>query len=87
MDKIIWIYLIVINFAGFFTMMIDKRKAVHHKWRIPEFNLLLIGFLGGSIGSMFGMYTFRHKTKHWYFKVLYTLFLIIHLLILSYFFM
>lgn len=87
MDKIIVTWLILINFIGFAAMMIDKRRAVKHRWRIPEFNLFLIGFLGGSIGCILGMYTFRHKTKHWYFKVLYTLFIVIHLLIVSYFFM
>jgi hypothetical protein len=33
-------------------------------WRIPEATLLLVAFLGGSLGSLLGMYTARHKTKH-----------------------
>ena len=28
---------------------------------------LLLPLLGGSIGALLGMRTFRHKTKHWYF--------------------
>ena len=85
MDKLIAICLFIINFIGFISMMIDKRRAVKHKWRIPEYNLFFIGLLGGSLGCLVGMYTFRHKTKHWYFKVIYTLFLVVHLLILYYF--
>ena len=27
----------------------------------------LLPLLGGSIGALLGMRTFRHKTKHWYF--------------------
>ena len=48
-------------------MGIDKRKAIKHAFRIPEATLFLIAFIGGSIGSILGMYTFRHKTRHWYF--------------------
>ena len=48
-------------------MGIDKWKARKQAWRIPEKTLFLISILGGSIGSIAGMYTFHHKTKHWYF--------------------
>lgn len=62
-------YLTVINLCGFLSMMIDKRKAEKHRWRIPEKTLFLIAALGGSIGSILGMRVFRHKTRHWYFVV------------------
>lgn len=61
------IYLIMINFAGFFAMGIDKRKARKHKWRIRESAFFIIALLLGSAGTWIGMYVFRHKTKHWYF--------------------
>lgn len=57
------IYLIVINIIGFFAMGIDKWKAKNNAWRIPENTLLAITALGGGIGTIAGMYTFRHKTK------------------------
>lgn len=57
------IYLLIINIIAFLAMWIDKRKAEKGKWRISETTLLLLGVLGGSIGGMIGMYTFRHKTK------------------------
>lgn len=60
-------YLIVINFIGFLSMFLDKRRARKHLWRIPEKTLFLIALLGGSIGSILGMHLFHHKTKHWYF--------------------
>ncbi len=66
---IIIIYLILINITGFAVMGIDKWKARKQAWRIPEKTLFLISILGGSIGSIAGMYTFHHKTKHWYFVV------------------
>jgi len=62
-------YLILMNLAGFLSMGIDKRRAIKHKWRIPEKTLFLFALLGGSVGSNCGMEFFRHKTKHWYFVV------------------
>lgn len=45
-------------------MGIDKRRARRGAFRIPEANLFLTALVGGSIGCIAGMYTFRHKTKH-----------------------
>ncbi len=60
-------YLGIMNLTGFILMGVDKRKAVRNAWRIPETRLFLFALLGGSLGSLLGMYFFRHKTKHWYF--------------------
>lgn len=57
------IYFIIINLIGFFIMWIDKRKAIKGSWRIPEKTLFLITALGGGIGTIAGMYVFRHKTQ------------------------
>ncbi len=64
---ILLIYFGIINLAGFILMGADKKKALRNAWRIPEARLFLFAFLGGSLGCIFGMHTFRHKTKHWYF--------------------
>lgn len=61
---IIAIYLFLINALGLIFMLVDKKKAQRGAWRIPEATLMLLAALGGSIGSLFGMYWFRHKTKH-----------------------
>lgn len=61
--KNIIIYLISINIIGFFIMWLDKRKAIKGSWRIPEKTLFIITAIGGGIGTIAGMYTFRHKTK------------------------
>ena len=45
-------------------MLIDKIKAKKNRWRIKESTLMLSAALGGSIGALAGMYTFRHKTLH-----------------------
>lgn len=62
--KLLCIYLLIINALGFLLMLIDKHKARRHRWRIPEATLMGVAALGGSIGSLAGMYLVRHKTKH-----------------------
>ena len=49
-------------------MYIDKRKAKRGSWRIPEQTLFIITAIGGGIGTIAGMYKFRHKTKKARFK-------------------
>jgi uncharacterized membrane protein YsdA (DUF1294 family) len=58
------LYLFIVNALGFLLMLIDKQKARKGRWRIPEKTLFLTAAIGGSVGSLLGMYTFRHKTKH-----------------------
>lgn len=67
--KNIVIYLLIINIVGFLAMEIDKRRAKLMEWRIPEKTLFLITLFGGGIGTISGMYTFRHKTKKTYFTI------------------
>ena len=61
--KYLIIYLIVINLVAFLAMYIDKRKAKYGKWRIPEKVIFIVTALGGGIGTISGMYAFRHKTQ------------------------
>ena len=67
--KFILLYLLLINAVGFILMLVDKFKAKKNLWRIPEATLMTVAALGGSIGSLLGMYTVRHKTKHIKFTV------------------
>jgi uncharacterized membrane protein YsdA (DUF1294 family) len=57
-------YLILINFIGFWSMRRDKLNAMTHSTRTPEKRLFLYAALGGSVGSLWGMHVYRHKTKH-----------------------
>lgn len=57
-------YLIFINIVGLLSMYLDKYFAKNNMYRISEKNLFFIAIIGGSIGSIIGMYQFRHKTKH-----------------------
>ena len=57
-------FLITINLITFLAFAIDKLKAKRNSWRIPEAHLLLLCFLGGSLGGVLAMQIFRHKTRH-----------------------
>ncbi|MBQ9927011.1 MAG: DUF1294 domain-containing protein [Lachnospiraceae bacterium] len=57
-------YFVTVNIIGFALMGIDKYKAKKRAFRIPEATLFIVALIGGSIGSILGMYAFRHKTRH-----------------------
>lgn len=78
------IYLAVINFIGFIAMWSDKRKAQKNQWRTPEGTLMGICLLGGGIGTILGMYKFRHKTKKLKFTVGMPTILIAEIILLIY---
>lgn len=60
-------YLASVNLLAFTVYGVDKRRAKKDKRRVPEKTLFLLAIIGGSVGAWAGMYTFRHKTRHWYF--------------------
>ena len=62
--KLLYVYLCIINVVSLLFMLVDKRKAIKRRWRIPEKTLLGICAIGGSLGGIIGMYLFRHKTRH-----------------------
>lgn len=78
------IYLFVINLVTFAAMGIDKSKAKRGRWRIPEKTLFLLALIGGALGGIIGMRVFRHKTKHWTFKIGFPLLLILNLAVIYY---
>lgn len=57
------------NVAAFCLMGVDKWKAKHGRWRLPEKVLFLSALAGGSVGALLGMGFFRHKTRHWTFRL------------------
>ena len=63
-------------------MYLDKERAKKKEWRISEKTLLTLGFFGGAIGGVLGMYLFRHKTKHNKFAFGFPLMAAIHIFLL-----
>ena len=68
-QKILFGYILVMSIVAFCVCGADKFAVQRQKSRVPEKVLFLLSALGGSVGMYLGMFTFRHKTKHWYFVV------------------
>ena len=79
----ICVMLLVMNLLAFALMGIDKVKAKRGAWRIPEKTLFLVTALFGGLGGTLGMTFFRHKTKHWYFKLGFPALLVIQNVLLA----
>ncbi len=75
--KAFGIYILIINALAFVMYGIDKYKAIHEKWRIPEATLIGFAAAGGGIGSLLGMLVWHHKTKKWKFRILVPLLLVL----------
>ena len=70
-----WLFVVpavfaVMNAVGFALMGADKRRAEKGVFRIPERTLIAVAFMFGGVGSLAGMFAFRHKTRHVKFVVL-----------------
>lgn len=72
------------NLVSFLLMGNDKKRAKKNQRRIPEKTLFLSAALFGALGGTLGMYVFRHKTKHWYFKLFFPLMLLVQAGIIGY---
>ena len=76
------IYVGIVSLILCIYMYIDKERAKKREWRISEKSLLTLGFFGGAIGGVLGMYLFRHKTKHNVFAFGFPLMAAIHIFFL-----
>lgn len=86
MEDFSLLYVIIVNVVGFTMMGIDKSRAKRQAWRIPEKTLFACALCGGSFGMIVGMNTFRHKTKHWYFKYGLPAILVVQIVLAGYLF-
>ena len=59
----------ITNLISLIPMGHDMKCARQGKWRVSERKLFLATACFGGMGGVLGMKVFRHKTKHWHFKV------------------
>ena len=79
MIKYIIPYLIIINIITFILFAVDKFRAMNKQWRIRESVLLGSSIIGGALGGLISMYTFRHKTQTAIFKYGMPIILLLHI--------
>lgn len=83
--------LLMINCVAFCLMGVDKKRAKLRAAgasekkvrRISEATLLLWAGCFGAIGATLGMLLFRHKTRHWYFRIGLPVMMVIQLVLLT----
>ena len=73
--KYISTYLGIINLITFILYGIDKKRSIKKEIRISEKTLISMGFIGGCLGALVGMYIFHHKTRKIWFYISNLLFL------------
>ncbi len=66
---IVFIYLAVINLIAFIVYGRDKHYARTGQYRVREWVLFFLAFIGGSAGALIGMHAFHHKTRKAYFAI------------------
>ncbi len=68
-NSVVFSFIISINLIAVLIFWWDKSQAIESRFRIPNAVLNLIALCGGSLGSIVGVYLFRHKTLKSYFKI------------------
>ena len=80
------VYLALLSLVTLIVYGVDKARAKRGLWRISERALLTLSLAGGAVGGLAAMQLFRHKTKHLKFTIGVPLLLVLHVIILLYFF-
>lgn len=68
--KALFLLILIWNLLTFILIKIDKTRAIKGRRRVSERTFFIAAFLFGAIGVWAGMYIFRHKTRHWTFKII-----------------
>ena len=79
--KILFLYLVLINYIAFSLYHLDKQRAIKGKQRISEKNLLTIAAFGGTLGAYIGMQKYRHKTNKLSFKLWFYVIIILQIVL------
>ena len=64
MEKVFYVYLVLISIITVILTVYDKIAAKKHAFRISEATLIFCGIFGGSVAELITMLIIRHKTRH-----------------------
>lgn len=74
---------VVMSLVTFIVYGIDKRRAINHQWRVPEFTLHFLAFLGGWPGASLAQFYYRHKTQKLSFLIQFWVVVLLHLIVFA----
>ncbi|MBR1915057.1 MAG: DUF1294 domain-containing protein [Alphaproteobacteria bacterium] len=77
-------HFVVINLVTFLAYGVDKKAAKTKSWRVPELQLHLLEFLGGSPAAFMAQKIFRHKTKKKSYQISFIFVLAVQIAIIYY---
>ena len=80
---ILLLYFSIISIVATVLAVLDKRKAIKGKRRIPEKTLMTVGFFGGATAELITMKLIRHKTKHKKFMIGLPAEILLHIIIIT----
>lgn len=80
--EVLFVYFLIITFLTFVIAGYDKYLALKNRYRIPENTLFTAAFFGGSIGLLFAMLLFRHKTSKTSFIVKFGIIVLLQLVLI-----
>jgi len=76
-------WLLTLSIITFLTYGFDKAQSKRKGWRVSEMTLHILAVAGGFLGGWLGMFWFRHKTRHGFFKVILFASTALHLYLLN----
>ena len=77
-------YFVLVSIAAVILTVLDKARAVRHKFRISERTLFLAAALGGSVAEYITMKIIRHKTLHKRFMIGLPAIIIVQIIIIGF---
>jgi uncharacterized membrane protein YsdA (DUF1294 family) len=78
-DRFLLAWFGLTSLLAFLLFGYDKFRAGRPGSRVPEFQLVLVGALGGWLGGLLGMLLLRHKTAKLSFQAKYAVGLLVWL--------
>ncbi len=75
------IYLIAINLLSFYCIRSDKKRGRFSRYSVGKRTLLILSVLGGSIGTISGMYYYKYSLNMKLFKVVLFIIPVIHVIL------
>ncbi|QUN05085.1 DUF1294 domain-containing protein [Shewanella yunxiaonensis] len=76
------VWYLLLSLTTYWLYANDKQAAINHLQRTPEFQLQILGLIGGWPGALLAQHQFRHKTIKRRFRLLFWCCVIINLVAL-----